>query len=71
MEKLSIGPEILMKENKKLIYARLTGYGQTGPMSKLAGHDINYVAMSGLLSLLGRKNGKPTPPINFMGNIQI
>ena len=50
MEKLGLGPKTLMKENPRLIYARLTGYGQTGPYSKTAGHDINYLAMSGILS---------------------
>lgn len=67
MEKLGLGPQILMSDNKKLIFARITGYGQSGAMSQVAGHDINYVAMSGLLSMLGRKDQKPTPPINFMG----
>lgn len=47
MEKLGLGPDTLMKENKKLIYARLTGYGQTGPLAMKAGHDINYAAISG------------------------
>ena len=47
MEKLGLGPDYLMKENPGLIYARLTGYGQSGPMSSKAGHDINYIAMSG------------------------
>ena len=50
MEKLGLGPEILMKQNPRLIYARLTGYGQEGPYSKAAGHDINYLATSGILS---------------------
>lgn len=48
MEKLGLGPEVLMKENPKLIYARLTGYGQEGPYAHMAGHDINYLAMSGM-----------------------
>lgn len=65
MEKLGLGPKILMKENPRLIYARLTGYGQNGPYSKKAGHDINYLAISGLLSLIGRKNEKPIFPINL------
>lgn len=47
MEKLGIGPDTLLKENPSLIYARLTGYGQSGPFAKAAGHDINYVALSG------------------------
>lgn len=65
MEKLKIGPEILMKENPKLIYARLTGFGQTGYYSERAGHDINYVSLTGLLSLFTRKSQKPTPPVNL------
>ena len=50
MEKLGLGPKILMSENPRLIYARLTGYGQAGPYAKMAGHDINYLATSGMLS---------------------
>ncbi|XP_001600288.1 alpha-methylacyl-CoA racemase [Nasonia vitripennis] len=65
MEKLKLGPADLMKSNKKLIYARLTGFGQDGPYAEMAGHDINYVGLSGLLSLFGRHNEKPTPPSNF------
>ncbi|XP_020710028.2 alpha-methylacyl-CoA racemase [Athalia rosae] len=65
LEKLGLGPEILMKSNSRLIYARLTGFGQSGPYSSMAGHDINYVAISGLLSLFGRHEQKPTPPINL------
>lgn len=52
MEKFGIGPEVALKLNPKLIYARLTGYGQKGPMADKAGHDINYVAMSGVLSVI-------------------
>ena len=51
MEKLGIGPDVALKVNPKLIYARLTGYGQYGPMANKAGHDINYLAMSGILSV--------------------
>ncbi|XP_018317795.1 alpha-methylacyl-CoA racemase [Mycetomoellerius zeteki] len=65
MEKLKIGPNELMVTNKKLIYARLTGYGQNGSFANMAGHDINYLGLSGLLSLFGRYNEKPTPPINL------
>lgn len=65
MEKLGLGPEILMKENPRLIYARLTGFGQNGVFAARAGHDINYIALSGFLSMLGRSNEKPTGPINF------
>jgi alpha-methylacyl-CoA racemase len=65
MEKLGLGPEILMKDNPRLIYARLTGYGQSGYYCKNAGHDINYVGLSGLLSLFGRSGEKPIFPVNF------
>ncbi|PNF41560.1 Alpha-methylacyl-CoA racemase [Cryptotermes secundus] len=65
MEKLGLGPNILLEDNPQLVYARLTGFGQYGKYSKMAGHDINYIAVSGLLSLLGRKNEKPTAPINL------
>lgn len=65
MEKLKIGPNELMAANKKLIYARLTGYGQDGSYADMAGHDINYLGLSGLLSLFGRYNEKPTPPVNL------
>lgn len=70
MEKLNLGPNILLKENPRLIYARLTGFGQTGPLAQRAGHDINYVAISGVLSLLGKSNEPPTPPINLIGNLK-
>ncbi|XP_029679236.1 alpha-methylacyl-CoA racemase [Formica exsecta] len=65
MEKLKIGPNELMATNKKLIYARLTGYGQDGSCADMAGHDINYLGLSGLLSLFGRYNEEPTPPVNL------
>lgn len=68
MESLGLGPNELLKENSKLIYARLSGYGQYGPMAKRAGHDINYVALTGLLSLLHRKNEKPFPPVNLLAD---
>lgn len=65
MESLGLGPNILLKENPRLIYARLSGYGQNGPFSSKGGHDINYVAMSGLLSLFGRYNENPMFPVNL------
>ncbi|GIX94505.1 alpha-methylacyl-CoA racemase [Caerostris extrusa] len=66
MEKYNLGPSELCKLNPKLIYARLTGFGQDGPFSKVAGHDINYIAVSGVLSMLGRK--KLQHPINLVGD---
>ncbi|XP_073825672.1 alpha-methylacyl-CoA racemase-like [Musca autumnalis] len=66
MEKLNLGPEVLCKDNPRLIYARLTGFGQHGRLAARAGHDINYAAVSGVLSMLGRKNERPQPPINIL-----
>ncbi|XP_072920287.1 alpha-methylacyl-CoA racemase [Hemitrygon akajei] len=63
MERLGLGPEVLCGQNSRLIYARLTGFGQSGPLSKTAGHDINYIAVSGLLSKFGRKEEKPYAPL--------
>eukprot|EP00054_Salpingoeca_dolichothecata_P021477 m.137572 g.137572 ORF g.137572 m.137572 type:complete len:382 (-) comp23998_c0_seq1:30-1175(-) len=68
MERLGLGPQVLCKENPGLIYARLTGFGQTGELKNEAGHDINYLAISGLLSTLGRQNENPIPPINIAGD---
>ncbi|XP_076835758.1 alpha-methylacyl-CoA racemase isoform X1 [Brachyhypopomus gauderio] len=68
MEKLGLGPEELLRENPGLIYARLTGYGQTGCYAKAAGHDINYLAMSGMLSMLGRSSEKPYAPLNLLAD---
>uniref|UniRef100_A0A8C6S6S6 Alpha-methylacyl-CoA racemase n=1 Tax=Neogobius melanostomus TaxID=47308 RepID=A0A8C6S6S6_9GOBI len=68
MEKLGLGPQELLRENPRLIYARLTGYGQNGPLSLAAGHDINYLAMSGLLSRLGRSAEKPYAPLNLIAD---
>lgn len=68
MEKLGLGPDTLTKDNPGLVYARLTGFGQSGPCADMAGHDINYVALTGLLSMLGRKEGPPTPPINLLAD---
>lgn len=68
MEKLGLGPHELLTENPRLIYARLTGYGQSGSYAKAAGHDINYLAMSGLLSQLGRSGEKPYAPLNLVAD---
>jgi alpha-methylacyl-CoA racemase len=68
MEKLGLGPDITLKRNPKLIYARLTGWGQTGSYATMAGHDINYIAISGLLSLFRRAGEKPLPPLNLLGD---
>lgn len=68
MERLGLGPKELLDKNPGLIYARLTGYGQTGPLSQRAGHDINYLAITGLLSRLGWRGDLPSPPINLLAD---
>lgn len=68
MERLGIGPEVLLADNTNLVYGRMTGWGQDGPLAPAAGHDINYIALSGVLGALGRSGEKPTPPINLVGD---
>lgn len=68
MEKLQLGPETLLQDNPKLIYARLSGFGQSGIFSKVAGHDINYLALSGILSKIGRSGENPCPPLNLLAD---
>lgn len=68
MEKLGLGPEIITKDNPKLVYARLTGFGQSGPYKDMAGHDINYLAISGVLNSLGRKHENPLAPVNLLAD---
>src|SRR6185312_2314050 len=68
MERLGLGPEVCLKRNPKLAYGRVTGWGQEGPLSHAAGHDMNYIALSGALHAIGRKGQKPTPPLNLVGD---
>jgi len=68
MERLGLGPDELFKDNPKLVYGRMTGWGQTGTYAQAAGHDINYIALAGALAHFGRKGEKPTPPINMVGD---
>ena len=68
MENLGIGPDEALAVNPKLIYARLTGWGQSGPYASMAGHDINYIALSGALSLFRREGDTPLPPCNLLGD---
>ncbi|GAA4233307.1 alpha-methylacyl-CoA racemase [Streptosporangium album] len=67
-ERLGIGPADLHAVNPRLIYGRMTGWGQEGPLAPTAGHDIDYIAISGILSMLGREGERPTPPINILGD---
>jgi alpha-methylacyl-CoA racemase len=68
MERLGLGPDVCHERNPRLVYARMTGWGQTGPLAPTAGHDLNYIALSGALNAFGRKGGPPTPPINIAGD---
>ena len=68
MERLGLGPDTCLDTNPKIVYGRMTGFGQDGPMSKAAGHDLNYIAMSGALGAIGRAGEKPTPPLNLVGD---
>lgn len=68
MERLGLGPEVLLAANPKLVFGRMTGWGQDGPYARAAGHDINYIALSGALHAFGRAGEKPTPPINMVGD---
>ena len=67
-ERLGIGPEKCLNRNPKLIYGRMTGWGQYGSYSQMAGHDINYIALSGVLGLIGREDESPVPPVNLIGD---
>ncbi len=68
MEKLGLGPEPTMAANPSLIYARLTGWGQDGPYAAMAGHDINYIAISGALGVVARRGERPLAPVNMLGD---
>ena len=67
-ERLGLGPDVCLARNPKLVYGRMTGWGQDGPMAQAAGHDINYIALAGALAHFGREGSKPTPPINLVGD---
>ena len=68
-EKLGIGPSACLARNPKLIFARMTGWGQEGPLAQSAGHDINYISITGALYAMGRKGEKPVPPLNLVGDM--
>ncbi|HEY0107536.1 MAG TPA: CaiB/BaiF CoA-transferase family protein [Rhizomicrobium sp.] len=67
MERLGVGPDVCLARNPKLVYGRMTGWGQTGPLANAAGHDINYIALSGALHAIGGA-AKPVPPLNLVGD---
>ena len=68
MEKNNLGPDELLNINPKLIFGRMTGWGQNGPLANAAGHDINYIALSGVLGAIGKKDTPPPPPLNLIGD---
>ena len=68
MEKNNLGPDELLNLNPKLIFGRMTGWGQNGPLANAAGHDINYIALSGVLGAIGKKDTPPPPPLNLIGD---
>ncbi len=68
MEKLGLGPDEVLMANPKIVYGRMTGWGQTGPLASAAGHDINYISLSGALHAMGPKDGPPTAPLNLVGD---
>jgi len=69
MERLGLGPEACLEANPKLVYGRMTGWGQEGPLAARAGHDVNYLALSGVLSMLGRADSVPQPPLNLLADM--
>lgn len=68
MERLGLGPDVLIADNPRLVYGRMTGWGQHGPYAQAAGHDINYIALSGVLHTIGRAGERPVPPVNYVGD---
>jgi len=68
MERLGLGPDACLMRNPKLVYGRMTGWGQNGPLAPRAGHDINYIALAGVLHAFGRKGEAPVPPLNLVGD---
>jgi alpha-methylacyl-CoA racemase len=68
MERLGLGPDICLARNPRLVFGRVTGWGQDGPLAHAAGHDLNYIALTGALHSIGRTGGPPTPPLNLVGD---
>lgn len=68
MERLGLGPDVCLKRNPKLIFGRMTGWGQSGPLAQAAGHDINYISIAGALGAMGYSDRAPAPPLNLVGD---
>ncbi|MGU3663625.1 CaiB/BaiF CoA transferase family protein [Methylobacterium sp. A49B] len=69
MERMGFGPEVVLARNPRLVYGRMTGWGQSGPLAKAAGHDLNYLALTGALAAIGRAGDKPAPPLNLVADM--
>jgi alpha-methylacyl-CoA racemase len=68
MERLGLGPDVLIADNPGLVFGRMTGWGQYGPLAQAAGHDINYISIAGVLHMVGRPGERPVPPVNLLGD---
>jgi alpha-methylacyl-CoA racemase len=68
MERLGLGPSVALERNPRLVYGRMTGWGQEGPLAQAAGHDIDYIAITGALHAIGPRGGPPVPPLNYLGD---
>lgn len=68
MERIGLGPDVCLRDNPRLVYGRVTGFGQEGPLASAAGHDLNYIALAGALHAIGREGAPPTPPLNLLGD---
>jgi alpha-methylacyl-CoA racemase len=68
MERIGLGPDTCLRDNPRLVYGRVTGFGQEGPLARAAGHDLNYIALAGALHAIGREGAAPTPPLNLLGD---
>ena len=68
MERLGLGPNVCLERNERIVFGRMTGWGQEGPLAKSAGHDINYISLSGALAAIGRPGSPPVPPLNLIGD---
>ena len=71
MERLGLGPDTCLARNPSLVFGRMTGWGQDGPLAQTAGHDINYISLSGALGAIGRRGERPVPPLNLVGDFGI
>jgi alpha-methylacyl-CoA racemase len=67
-ERMGLGPDVVLERNPRIVYGRMTGWGQEGPLANAAGHDINYISLTGVLHAIGRQGERPVPPLNMVGD---